>query len=37
MTIAELKEQITKITEGAPVQEVSRLTQIMWGKRTKKS
>lgn len=37
VTIAELKEQITKITEGAPVQEVSKLTQIMWGKRTKKS
>lgn len=33
VTIAELKEQVAQIKEGAPVQEVSRLTQIMWGKK----
>ena len=31
VTINELKEQVTKLSEAAPVQTVSKLTQIMWG------
>lgn len=37
VTINELKEQVTKLSEGAPVQEVSKLTQVMWGGRKKKA
>jgi len=35
VTIAELKEQVTKLSEEAPTQTVSKLTQIMWGSRKK--
>lgn len=35
VTIQELKDQVAKITEGAPEQPVSRLTELMWGKRKK--
>lgn len=31
VTIAELREQVTKLSEAAPTQQVSKLTQILWG------
>lgn len=31
VTIAELTEQVTKLSEAAPTQQVSKLTQILWG------
>lgn len=37
VTIEELKAQVSKLTEGAPQENVSKLTQIMWGKREKKT
>lgn len=33
VTIEELKAQVTKLSEAAPVENVSKLTQIMWGKK----
>jgi hypothetical protein len=35
VTIQELKDQIAKITETAPVENVSKLTAFMWGKKPK--
>ena len=31
VTIQELKDQVTKLSEAAPTQQVSKLTQILWG------
>lgn len=31
VTIKELQEQVTKLSEAAPTQQVSKLTQILWG------
>lgn len=31
VTIQELKEQVTKLSEAAPEQHVSKLTQVLWG------
>lgn len=33
VTIEELKAQVTKLTEEKPEENVSKLTQIMWGKK----
>lgn len=35
VTIAELKEQVAKISEEKPAENFSKLTQLMWGKRSK--
>lgn len=35
VTIQQLVERMDKISEAAPVEEVGRLTAIMWGKRSK--
>lgn len=35
VTIQQLQEQVTKLSEAAPVQTVSKLTQFMWGGKKK--
>lgn len=36
VTIEELKATVAKLSEAAPEEHVSRLTEIMWGKKSKK-
>jgi hypothetical protein len=36
VSIEELKAQVAKLSEAAPVEETSKLTAFMWGKRNKK-
>lgn len=35
VTIQELKETVSKLTEEKPAENYSKLTQLMWGKRSK--
>lgn len=37
VTIEELKQQVAKLSEDPPQENVSKLTAFMWGKKTKKS
>lgn len=37
VTIAELKATVDKLSEAAPEEHISKLTEIMWGKKTKKT